>query len=61
MNTDCRNRDSSIARIKKTAEKVAQVLAEAGATYGEVEAIFSASKQLMVITATVDPSESCLN
>lgn len=61
MNTDRRNRDSSITRIKKTAEKVAQVLAEAGATYGEVEVIFSASKQLMVITTTVDPSKSCLN
>lgn len=61
MNTDYRNRDSSITRIKKTAEKVAQVLAEAGATYGEVDAIFAASEQLMVITAALDPSESCLN
>lgn len=51
---------ASIARIKKTAEKVAQVLAEAGATYGEVEAIFAASKQLMVITAALDSSDSCL-
>lgn len=55
MSADYRNRDSSITRIKKTAEKVAQVLAEAGATYGEVEAIFSASKQLMVITAAYHP------
>ena len=57
MNNEYASKNSS-SSIQAAADKVAQVLAETGATYQEVDVIFALSKTRMVITASANRSET---
>ena len=45
--------------IRRAAAYVAQVLAEAGATYEDVDYIFAYAKRQLKVTASLDQTEPC--